>query len=235
MTSAELRTAGRGNRRGLRALEAQRMIDLVALRLAPSAAAGLIAYSHMGELGEGLIVFACVLDRHAGRRALAAAAQRDAGEPRPPGAAGAARRRRRRRADRLAAGASYPFAEFQAIVLGSWLVTALGAWIKARFGDGLRARVAVIGTARVRRRLRRRARGRERAHLRRRRLDQLAGPGRVPAPALARDPRRGPRGRAARAHRPDRRAAPTPATPRAPGSRTSAPGSRTSASTCRCG
>ena len=37
------------------------MIDLFALRLAPSVAAGLIAYSHMGELGEALIVFACVL------------------------------------------------------------------------------------------------------------------------------------------------------------------------------
>ena len=61
MTAAELSNASRGSRRGLRALEAQRMIDLLALRLAPSVAAGLIAYSHMGKVGEGLIVFACVL------------------------------------------------------------------------------------------------------------------------------------------------------------------------------
>ncbi len=146
MTSAELRTAGRGSRRGLRALEAQRMIDLVAMRFAPSAAAGLIAYSHMGEVGEGLIVFACVfiatqaVERSqlplnvmpASRLLLAALAPL-------VGAAVAG-------LIAHAAGDSYPFAEFQAIVLGSWLVTALGAWIKARFGDALRARVAVIGT-----------------------------------------------------------------------------------------
>ena len=45
----------------------------------------------------------------------------------------------------LAAGESYPFSEYEAVVLGAWLVMALGAWIKARFGAGLRARVAVIG------------------------------------------------------------------------------------------
>ena len=36
MTAVELSSADRGSRRGLRALEAQRMIDLFALRLAPS-------------------------------------------------------------------------------------------------------------------------------------------------------------------------------------------------------
>ncbi len=40
---ARLAAASRASRRGLRALEAQRMIDLCALRLAPSLAAGLIA------------------------------------------------------------------------------------------------------------------------------------------------------------------------------------------------
>ena len=62
MNSAELSSAfaGRDRRRALRALEAQRMIDLLALRVAPAVAAGLIAYLHIGELGEGLIVFACV-------------------------------------------------------------------------------------------------------------------------------------------------------------------------------
>ena len=45
-----------------------------------------------------------------------------------------------------AAGSSYPFSEFQAVVLGSWLVMALGAWVKLASSDGLRARVAVIGS-----------------------------------------------------------------------------------------
>jgi exopolysaccharide biosynthesis polyprenyl glycosylphosphotransferase len=146
MTSAELSVASRGTRRGLRALEAQRMIDLLALRLAPSVAAGLIAYSHMGAIGEGLIVFACVfaatqmIERSqlplnvmpASRVLLALLA--------PLLGASAAL------LIALAAGNGYPLSELEAIVLGSWLVTALGAWVKSRVGDGLRARVAVIGT-----------------------------------------------------------------------------------------
>ena len=145
MTSAELNTVDRGNRRGVRALEAQRMIDLIALRLAPSLAAGLIAYSHMGQIGEGLIVFTCVLiatqaivrsqlPLHvmpASRVLLGLAA--------PLVGAGGAW------LVAFAAGESYPFSEYEAVVLGAWLVMALGAWIKARFGAGLRARVAVIG------------------------------------------------------------------------------------------
>ncbi len=62
MTTAELRAARPIRLRGgIQALEAQRLIDLIALRLAPSAAAGLIAYSHMTEVGTGLIVFLGVL------------------------------------------------------------------------------------------------------------------------------------------------------------------------------
>jgi exopolysaccharide biosynthesis polyprenyl glycosylphosphotransferase len=146
MTSAELRSASRGSSRGLRALEAQRMIDVVALRLAPSLAAGLIAYSHTREIGEALIVFACMfvatqaversglpLNVMPASRLLLALLAPMAGA----GAAGLVI---------YAAGSSYAFSEFLAIVLASWLVTALGAWLKARVGDGLRARVAVIGT-----------------------------------------------------------------------------------------
>ncbi len=51
---------GRPQRRGLRALEAQRMIDLTTLRLAPSLAAGLIAYLHIGDVGQALVLFASV-------------------------------------------------------------------------------------------------------------------------------------------------------------------------------
>jgi exopolysaccharide biosynthesis polyprenyl glycosylphosphotransferase len=145
MTSAELRIATRGTRRGLRALEAQRMIDLFALRLAPSAAAGLIAYSHMGQLGEGLIVFACVLvatqaiDRSQLPLHVMPASRVLLGLAAPLVGAAAAW------LIAAAAGQSYPFSEYEAVVLGSWLVTALGTWIKARLSEGLRARVAVIG------------------------------------------------------------------------------------------
>jgi exopolysaccharide biosynthesis polyprenyl glycosylphosphotransferase len=146
MTSAELNAVSRGNRRGLRALEAQRMIDLLALRLAPSVAAGLIAYSHMGAVGEGLIVFACVF----------AATQAIERSELPLNVMPASRVLLSLLAPlvgasaalliALAAGNAYPLSELEAIVLGSWLVTALGAWVKSRVGDGLRARVAVIGT-----------------------------------------------------------------------------------------
>jgi exopolysaccharide biosynthesis polyprenyl glycosylphosphotransferase len=145
VTSAEVNTVDRGPRRGVRALEAQRMIDLFALRLAPSVAAGLIAFSHMGKIGEGLIVFVCVLiatqaierphlPLHvmpASRVLLAMLA--------PLVGAGIAW------LIAIAAGDSYPFSELEAVVLGSWLVMALGAWVKLRVGAGLRARVAVIG------------------------------------------------------------------------------------------
>ena len=45
----------------------------------------------------------------------------------------------------LAAGNSYSATEYEAVVFGAWLVTALGAWIKVRLEDGLEARIAVVG------------------------------------------------------------------------------------------
>jgi hypothetical protein len=121
------------------------MIDLFALRLAPSAAAGLIAYSHMGQLGEGLIVFACVLiatqviERSELPLHVMPASRVLLGLAAPVVGAAAAW------LIAFAAGEAYSLAEYEAVVLGSLLVMALGAWIKARFGEGLRARVAVIG------------------------------------------------------------------------------------------
>jgi exopolysaccharide biosynthesis polyprenyl glycosylphosphotransferase len=121
------------------------MIDLFALRLAPSAAAGLIAYSHMGQLGEGLIVFACVLiatqaiERSELPLHVMPASRVLLGLAAPIVGAAAAW------LIAFAAGEAYALAEYEAVVLGSLLVMALGAWIKARFGEGLRARVAVIG------------------------------------------------------------------------------------------
>jgi exopolysaccharide biosynthesis polyprenyl glycosylphosphotransferase len=121
------------------------MIDALVLRLAPSVAAALIAYSHMGGLGQALIVLVAMLAATqlierahlplhlmpATRFVLGAAAPLLGGLA----AWGIA----------AAAGESYPLSQYQAIVLGAWLVMALGAWIKARLVDGLRARVAVIG------------------------------------------------------------------------------------------
>ena len=122
------------------------MIDLVTLRVAPSAAAGLIAFSHMGQVGEGLIVFACVLiatsmiERSQLPLNVMPASRVLLGLLAPLVGAGAAW------LIAAAAGSSYPFSEFQAVVLGSWLVMALGAWVRSRISDGLRARVAVIGS-----------------------------------------------------------------------------------------
>ena len=68
------------------------MIDLCALRLAPSPAAGLIAYSHMRRPGDGLIVFACVLIASTLAARSGLPLQPDAGEPGHPRARRAARR-----------------------------------------------------------------------------------------------------------------------------------------------
>ena len=46
----------------------------------------------------------------------------------------------------IAVGAPESLADYEAAVLGAWLVLALGAWMKTRFEEGLRARVAVIGS-----------------------------------------------------------------------------------------
>jgi exopolysaccharide biosynthesis polyprenyl glycosylphosphotransferase len=145
VTSAELRIAHDGTRHGLRALEAQRMINLFALRLAPSLAAGLIAYSHTREPGEGLLVFICVfaatqaIEHSQLPLHLMPASRVLLGLMAPIAGAGVAW---------LAgafAGQSHPFTEYQAIVLGVWLVMGLGAWVKTRAEEGLRARVAVVG------------------------------------------------------------------------------------------
>ena len=147
MTSAELSAAAPSSRRqGMRALEAQRWVDLVALRLAPSLAAGLIAYSHMRAVGPALIVLASVfvaaqvierarLPLHllpTSRVLLAIAA--------PVTGVVAAW------LISSAAGTAYPFSQYQAALLGALLVLALGAWMRARMAEGLRARVAVIGS-----------------------------------------------------------------------------------------
>lgn len=146
MTAAELSALDRDSRRGLRAMQAQRFVDWLALRLAPSLAAGLIAYSHMNEVGQALIVFACVLGAtQAIERAhlplhLMPASRAIVGLAAPAVGAAAAW------LISIAAGDAYPIGQYEAVVLGAWLVMALGAWIRTRLAEGMRARVAVVGS-----------------------------------------------------------------------------------------
>ena len=150
MNSVELNSAHRGAvhlgmHSGLRALEAQRMIDWFTLRLGPSAAAGVIAYLHMQKLGPALIVFGCMLiatqaiERSQLPLHLMPASRFLLGLFAPVAGAAAAW------LIALAAGNSYSATEYEAVVFGAWLVTALGAWIKVRLEDGLEARIAVVG------------------------------------------------------------------------------------------
>ena len=165
------------------------MIDLVALRLAPSLAAGLIAYSHMG-LGQGLIVFCAVvictqvIERSQLPLHLMPASRIILGLAAPVVGTGVAW------LISVAVGVTYPIGDLVPVVLGAWLVMALGAWVKARQAEGLKARVAVIGSREFAADFVGRARGRRRLHLRRHRMDRWPGSRRVPSPALARDARR---------------------------------------------
>ncbi|HSI81432.1 MAG TPA: exopolysaccharide biosynthesis polyprenyl glycosylphosphotransferase, partial [Solirubrobacterales bacterium] len=132
--------------RRLRALEAQRMIDLLALRVAPALAAGLITAAHTRSLGAGVIVFVTVLaaaqalDRLKLPLRLMPAAQLLLRFAAPAAGVSAAWL--------IAAAAptsGYPIATYEAVLLGAWLVLALGIWFRARLAEGMRARVAVIG------------------------------------------------------------------------------------------
>ena len=130
----------------LRALEAQRLVSLIALKANPAVAAGLIAYVHTGEAGFAVLVAAAMLgafrfvERSTLPLGLMPAARLVLAVCGPVlGAAAAA-------ALALAAGQSLPVAELQAPVAGAWLVMALGAWVTTRFDDDRRALVAVIGS-----------------------------------------------------------------------------------------
>lgn len=121
------------------------MIDLFALRLAPSLAAGLIAFSHTRRVGDGLIVFVCVLiaSAAAGRSGLPLnlmpASRVILGLTVPVVGIVAAW------LISIAAGQNYSIFEYEAALLGAWVVTVLATWIKRRLEQPLRARVAVIG------------------------------------------------------------------------------------------
>jgi lipopolysaccharide/colanic/teichoic acid biosynthesis glycosyltransferase len=130
----------------LRALEAQRLVNLIAFQANPAMAAGLIAYVHMGEIGSALLVTAAMLgalqlvDRSTLPLGLMPAARLGLGLCAPVLGAGAAA------ALALAAGQQMPLADLQAPVAGAWLIMGLGAWVTTRFDEDRRARVAVIGS-----------------------------------------------------------------------------------------
>jgi lipopolysaccharide/colanic/teichoic acid biosynthesis glycosyltransferase len=130
----------------LRALEAQRLVNLIAFQANPAMAAGVIAYLHMGEIGSALLVAAAMLgalqlvERSTLPLGLMPAARLGLGLCAPVLGAGAAA------ALALAAGQQMALADLQAPVAGAWLIMALGAWVTTRFDDDRRARVAVVGS-----------------------------------------------------------------------------------------
>src|SRR6478672_11672517 len=98
----------------LRALEAQRLVSMIAFQVSPALAAGLIAYVHMGNVGSTLplgLMPAARLGLGLCAPVLGAAA-----------AVGLA----------LAAGQHMALAELKAPVAGAWLIMGLGAWVTAR-------------------------------------------------------------------------------------------------------
>ncbi len=130
----------------LRALEAQRLVSLIAFQVSPAVAAGLIAYVHMGNVGNALLVTGAMLaalqlvERSTLPLGLMPAARLGLGLCAPVlGAAAAV-------GLALAAGQHMALAELKAPVAGAWLIMGLGAWVTARFDDDRRARVAVVGS-----------------------------------------------------------------------------------------
>jgi lipopolysaccharide/colanic/teichoic acid biosynthesis glycosyltransferase len=130
----------------LRALEAQRLVSLIAYAISPALAAGLIAYVHMGDAGYALLVTAAMLaalqlvERSTLPLGLMPAARLGLGLCAPVLGAGAAA------VLALAAGQHMVLAELKAPVAGAWLIMGLGAWVTARFEGTRRARVAVVGS-----------------------------------------------------------------------------------------
>ncbi|OLE36456.1 MAG: hypothetical protein AUG48_07370 [Actinobacteria bacterium 13_1_20CM_3_68_9] len=130
----------------LRALEAQRLVSLIALKASPALAAGLIAYVHMRDVGSALLVTAAMLaalqvvERSTLPLGLMPAARLGLGLCAPVLGAGVAA------ALALAAGQHMVLAELKAPVAGAWLILGLGAWVSSRFDDDRRARVAVVGS-----------------------------------------------------------------------------------------
>jgi exopolysaccharide biosynthesis polyprenyl glycosylphosphotransferase len=146
--SAEIKgqlTKGDRPPRVLRALEAQRLLDMIALKVMPAVAAGLIAYLHLGEVGYAFVLGAAMLvalqlvERCALPLDLMPAARIALALVAP--LLGAALTL----VLELGAGDHVALGPLEPSVIGAWLVLALGAWVTVHFQEGRPARVAVIG------------------------------------------------------------------------------------------
>jgi exopolysaccharide biosynthesis polyprenyl glycosylphosphotransferase len=132
--------------RVLRALEAQRLLDLIALKVLPALAAGLIAYLHVGRVGYAVVLGAAMLaalqlvERCALPLDLMPAARIALALVAPLLGAVLAL------VLELGAGDHVALGPLEPSVIGAWLVLALGAWVTVHFQEGRPARVAVIGS-----------------------------------------------------------------------------------------
>ena len=132
--------------RALRALEAQRLLDLIALKVMPAAAAGLIAYLHLGQIGYAVVLGGAMLvalqlvERCALPLDLMPAARIALVLVAPVLGAMLAL------VLELGAGDHVALGPLEPSVIGAWLVLALGAWVTVHFQEGRPARVAVIGS-----------------------------------------------------------------------------------------
>jgi exopolysaccharide biosynthesis polyprenyl glycosylphosphotransferase len=144
--AAHVQPSARPEHRAIGALQARRLIDTLTLRLAPAAAAGLLAWLYLGSLGAAAIVAlsmlasAQVIERSGfplsflpvGRIVLLATAP-------VLGAVGTLA---------IMALAGKPIAASAlAVPVGSaWLALAVGAWVKSRLERAAPVRVAVVGS-----------------------------------------------------------------------------------------
>src|SRR6201988_1234224 len=133
--------------RAMRALEAQRLLDLIALKVMPAVAAGVIAYLHLGQVGYAAVLAAAMLvalqlvERCPLPLDLMPAARIPLGLTAPVLGALLAL------VLELGAGDHVALGPLEPSVIGAWLVLALGAWITVHFQEGRPARVAVVGSA----------------------------------------------------------------------------------------
>lgn len=138
----------RSRSRPLGALRAQRLIDLIALRLAPAGIGAAIAYSHSRDPGTTVVVFAALyaaaqlIERSSLPLALMPATRVALGVIAPALGLAAAL------ALMALVGEPEAIAEFVPALIGCWLVLGLGAWTKSRVERSVRVRVAVIGSPR---------------------------------------------------------------------------------------
>jgi exopolysaccharide biosynthesis polyprenyl glycosylphosphotransferase len=133
----------------LDSLNARRLLDLVALGIAPAAAAGLLAYAHTGLVSWGVIVATSVLvvNQLVARTryplhlmpVARLAIQGLAPVVGVFAAWGAA----------FSLGVASLGGSVVPAIVGAWLIAALGCWIKARFERRMMIRIAVIGDPEV--------------------------------------------------------------------------------------